>query len=52
MAKAYRTLFLMSGESPYKDFFDQELIISIREAKFLLNEEDRKEVQWLLNYLE
>ena len=52
LAKAYRILFLMSGESPYKDFFDQELIISIRDAKFLLNEEDRKEVQWLLNYLE
>jgi len=52
LAKAYRTLFLLSGEYPYKDLFYQELTISIQEAKFLLNKEDKEVVQWLLDYLE
>ncbi len=51
LVKAYRTLFLLSGEYPFKDFFDQELTSSIKAAKSHLNEEERKEVQWLLNYL-
>ena len=52
LVKAYESLYLLSGEYPYKGFFDQELINSIKEAKPLLDEQERKDVQWLLNYLE
>jgi hypothetical protein len=51
LAKAYKKLFLLSGEHPYRGYFDEELLKTIKNVNFL-NEIENEFIQWLLIYLE
>ena len=48
LARAYRELFLKSGESPRIELFDEELITVLRRGDPELPESARSEVQWML----
>jgi len=50
ITKAYRELYNLSGEHP-RGKINNELMADINELLALLNEDDRKYVEWLLMFL-
>jgi hypothetical protein len=52
LARAYRELFLDSGEAPYAHLFDERLIEALRSYVPQMAEGDRINVQWVLPTIE
>jgi hypothetical protein len=48
LVRAYRELFLDSGEGPSPQFFDERLIEALRSYMPQMAEDDRINVQWVL----
>ena len=48
LARAYRELFLASGEAPRPAYFDKRLIEVLRSYVHEMPEPDRTDVQWVL----
>lgn len=51
LARAYRELFRVSGESPRTEFFGKELIEAMKSALPHLSNQDRSTVRWILRSL-
>jgi|SRR5215471_8433322 len=51
LARAYRELFLVSGEGPRPEYFDMRLIEILRIYTPQMPEADRVNVQWVLQLL-
>lgn len=52
LARAYRELFLDSGEKPRRQYFDARLIESLRNYVPQMVEGDRANVNWILETLD
>lgn len=52
LARAYRELFLESGEEPRRKYFDVRLIQNLRSYLAEMGEGDRVNVQWVLETID